>query len=173
MARIHLVRLDPTKTADINLTYDILLYRFLNVDKQQIRYRSRKNAPTLQEHIKHLISNDYKGYYKLMLEKKPVGTIHINNEDMVGIFFLPSLLKKAIRECRQNNIDVEVDYISSQAFIELYKLHPDITVYYCSVNPKNKLSINALVRHGFELNELIYTMKTSNGKPDQGPWKHE
>ena len=173
MVEIGLIKLNVFDAKDQTLSYDVLLYRWQNIATQQIRYRTCINVPTFDEHIKNIQSDNYKQIYKLTIGELPVGTMHIDKKDMVGIFFLPCLLKRAIRHYRSKNIAVDIDYISSQAFISLYKLHPEITLYYTSVSPRNLLSINALNRHGFELNELIFAMKTKDGKPDQGPWKHE
>ena len=173
MVNVGLVKLDIFDKKDQVFSYEVLQYRWQNIDTQQIAYKTRTTIPTFDEHIKNIQSDNYKQLYKLTIGELTVGTMHIDKKDMVGIFFIPSLLKKAIRFYRNKNIPVDIDYISLQAFIALYKLHPEITLYYASVSPKNTLSINALIRHGFELNELIFAMKTKNGKIDQGPWKHE
>jgi len=173
MASILLKHIDISNEEDIIFTYEVLKYRFANVDKQQINYKSRKDLPSYEEHITQLKANNYKGLYKIMIESYPLGTIHVNQHDEVGIFFLPSLVKNALKNCKKNNIKVDIDYLSLQSFIQLYKHHPEIERYYCSVNPSNHLSIKALERHGFVLNELIYTMKAKNGKIAQGPWSCE
>ncbi len=173
MVKVGLVKLDVFDIKDQMFSYDILQYRWQNIDTQQIKYKTSTTIPAFDEHTKNIQSDNYKHLYKLTIGELFVGTMHIDKKDMVGIFFLPSLLKKAFRYYRNKGITVDIDYISLQAFIALYKLHPEITLYYASVSPKNTLSINALIRHGFELNELIFAMKTKDGKINQGPWKHE
>ena len=173
MSIINLVKIDTNNEEDLLFTYEILEYRFANVDKQQIHYKSRTDLPTYQQHTQQIKTSGYKGLYKIMLENMPIGTIHVNKSDEVGIFFLPALLKKAIKTYKQNN-EIPHDYsFSGRAVMALFKMHPEIKRFYCSVNSNNLLSRNSLEKHGFELIEVVYTMESVNGKFATGPYAND
>lgn len=170
---ITLVKININDENDILFTYEILKYRFANVEKQQIPYKTRVDLPTYQQHEQQIKTNKYKGLYKMVIGTRPVGTIHVNQSDEIGIFFHPTLFKEALKVYKQNN-KIPQDYsFSGRAVMALFKMHPEIKRFYCSVNPNNLLSRNSLEKHGFELIEVVYTMKSMNGKFATGPYANE
>jgi hypothetical protein len=79
----------------------------------------------------------------------------------------PSLLKKAIkfyRSCGKNIVINKENSIALQVYILFYKLHPEITTHYAVVNPNNKLSLQALLDHGYELVGYVLAQETVEGE---------
>ncbi|NDA62318.1 MAG: hypothetical protein EBX50_09765 [Chitinophagia bacterium] len=153
MIRLSLQSVDATNTNDQLFCYEVLKYRWQNIEWQQIKYRTKLGLPTMEEHINNMQTN-YLCMYKIMIGDSAVGTIHVSKKKEGGLFVLPSQLRKALYKYRIENI--ELNDISQQAFNELFDKHPEIDIIYASANPKNKLSQNALVRAGFKINEFKY-----------------
>lgn len=161
MIGLTLQKIDILSEEDITLTYEVLKYRFANVNKQQIMHKSRVNVPTVEEHKLHLNTNKYKAIYKITLNSYPLGTIHLSQHNEIGMFFLPSLIKYALRRCKEKNINIEIDKLAIETFTEFCKIHNDVELYFCSVNPNNHLSIKAIEQAGGTINELVYIVKNN------------
>jgi hypothetical protein len=84
---------------------------------------------------------------------------------------LPKDVKKALKTYgKTTELETRPEPMSVVAFKCLIALHPEITLYYATVNPKNTLSRNVMVKGGHEEVEVILTQKTINGKLVGGAW---
>lgn len=170
MINISLIKLDLSDNENCLYLYDILKFRWKNKGTINIKYKCSDILPTFEEHKKLLNSGKYKVFYKIMANNMPIGTIFIDNKDINGTFILPHLLKKALKEYKDQKMNIDEMPLSSYIHKQLFKLHPEIKVHYASVNPNNKLSFNNLMENGYEFIECILAMKTENGKATTGKW---
>jgi hypothetical protein len=155
---------------DQKFLYDIIKFRWKHRDFINIKYKTPDNMPTFEDHVKYLNSGKYKGIYRIHLYEHSIGMIYIDINNFNGTFLLPNLLKKALKDLKQKNIKINKDEIASKSHIELFKRHKDVEIHYASINPKNKLSYESLLRNGYESVELIMTITTKNGITSQGKW---
>lgn len=153
MIRLSIQPVDVTNFHDQVFCYEVLKYRWQNIEWQQIKYKTKLDLPTMEEHINNIQTN-YLCMYKIMIGDSAVGTIHVSKKQEGGLFVLPSHLRKALYKYGVKNI--VLNDISLQAFNQLFTKHPEIDIIYASANPKNKLSQNALERAGFKINEFKY-----------------
>jgi len=167
MIEVGLVKLDVFDIKDQLLTYDIIEYRWKNADIVNIKYKTSAVKPTFEQHVKHLKSSKYKHLYKILLGEIPIGMFYHDINSTSGTFVPPSLLKKAIkfyRSCGKNIVINKENSIALQVYILFYKLHPEITTHYAVVNPNNKLSLQALLDHGYELVGYVLAQETVEGE---------
>jgi hypothetical protein len=155
---------------DQKFLYDIIKFRWKHRDFINIKYKTPDTMPTFEDHVKYLNSGKYKGIYRIHLYEYSIGMIYIDINNFNGTFLLPNLLKKALKDLKQKNIKINKDEIASKSHIELFKRHKDVEIHYASINPKNKLSYESLLRNGYESVELIMTITTKNGITSQGKW---
>jgi hypothetical protein len=164
--------IDPDNLEDQNLTYDVIKYRWSKPDIINIKYVTRDEIPSFEEHVKNLKSPSYKKIYKILLNEVFIGVIYLKKDDNIGTFVLPSLLKKALKTF--NKKEMEPHPLSAMIHREVFKDNPDVEVFFAKVNPENMLSVNALMEHGYEPIEITLAIKTKDGKVDQGKWfNHE
>ena len=168
---ITLKEVDLEHIKDQNFLYDIIKFRWKYKDIVNIKYKTSKDIPSFEEHIKNLKSGKYKGIYKIYLYENLIGMIYIDINNFNGTFLLPDLIKKALINLKQKNIKINKDDITPQIHIELFKKHKDVEVHYASINPENKLSYQSLLKNGYEPIELTLSITTKNGQVTQGKWK--
>jgi hypothetical protein len=128
--------------------------------------------PTFQEHESALKSKRYKHHYIIRLGDMDIGSTYIDREDTYGMFILPKYLKLALKTYGKKNTELETrpEPISVVAFKRLIALHPEITLFYATCNPKNTLSRTVMVKGGHKEVEIILTQKTKDGKLVGGAW---
>jgi hypothetical protein len=171
MVLINLVPVDPQNKEHVDFLYEIIQYRWKNHDIVNIVYRTDRITPTYEEHEAALKSSRYKHHYIIRLGDINIGSTYIDNEDTYGMFFLPKDVKKALKTYgKTTELETRPEPMSVVAFKCLIALHPEITLYYATVNPKNTLSRNVMVKGGHEEVEVILTQKTINGKLVGGAW---
>lgn len=171
MAHVSLQELNVDDLSDQQFTYDIIKYRWNNADIINIKYKTKTIMPTFDEHVQALKSPRYKKLYKIFLGEFPLGMIYIDANNVNGTFLLPWLVKHAFRELRKRNERFDIRAITPQTHIQLFRKHPDVNVHYATVNPKNMLSVRAMLDNGYEHIESVLAIKTENGEVKQGPWK--
>jgi hypothetical protein len=167
---IKLIPADIKNKEDIDFLYEIVKMRWKYKDIINIKYKTKDNIPSYEEHIQFLNSNNYKKIYKVYFYNFLIGMIYIDYKNFNGTFLMPNLLKNAIKNLKNKNIKFDKDDITPQIHIELFKKHPEVTVHYASINPKNKLSLDALLKNGYEQVEIILAFTTENGECTQGKW---
>lgn len=165
MVKASLVLLDNKKVEDQLYSYETLKFRWSKTDLIHIKYKAPKALPTFDEHVKAINSGMYKAIYKIMLGEFPVGQIHLDKNNFTGTFYLPPLFKKALKYFKSKNIKIDPLDLTPKLFYDLAKLHPDVEVFYASANPHNTLSVNALLKYGYEQIETIFAMKVNNILP--------
>ena len=169
MITASLVLLDTTKLEDQVYTYETLKFRWSKDNLIHIKYKNPKSIPTFEEHLAYINSGKYKAIYKIMLGNFPVGQIHLDSSNFTGTIIMPSLLRIALKYFKTQNIDINPLDLTPKIFYDLYEKHKDVEVFYASVNPTNTLSMNALLKYGYEPIEIIYAMKNVNTiLPDAG-----
>jgi hypothetical protein len=168
---IELIPANIKSKEDIDFLYKILLYRWKYKDIINIKYKTPDKTPTYEDHLKNLKSSKYKGIYKVYLYNQLVGMVYLDNNDFNGTFLMPSFLKKAFKKLKNDNIEIDKELITPQIHIQLLKLHPEVKIVYAAVNPKNHLSLNALIHNGYEPIEVVLAITSENGQPSQGKWK--
>ena len=171
MAQISLKKIDPHSLDDQKFTYEIVKYRWSNANIVNIKYKSREEMPSFEEHINVLASKKYKQLYKIFLGEFALGMIYIDVNNVNGTFLVPSFVKTAFKELKKRNEYFDIRQITPQTHILLFRAHPDVNVHYATANPGNTLSIKAMLDNGYEHIESVFAMKTENGEIQQGPWK--
>lgn len=171
MAQISLHELNVNDPLDQQFTYDIIKYRWSNADIINIKYKTKEDVPTFEEHVSVLRSAKYKKLYKIFLGEFPLGMIYIDANNVNGTFLLPWLVKQAFKELRKRNETFDIRTITPQTHIQLFRKHPDVKIHYATVNPKNTLSLRAMIDNGYEHIESVLAIKTEDGEVIQGPWK--
>jgi len=167
MVSVCLKPLEPNNKDDQLFTYDIIEYRWRNADIVNIKYKTGAVKPTFEQHVEYLKSSKYKHLYKIFLGEIPIGMFYHDINSTSGTFIPPSLLKKAMKFYRSRGEDIVINKENSvalQVYILFYKLHPEITTHYAVVNPNNKLSLQALLNHGYELVEYVLVQETVDGE---------
>lgn len=172
MIYVNLVKVDPDNKDHSQFLYEIIEYRWANHDIVNISYRTDRTLPTYQEHDKVLRSSRYKHHYIIRLGEINIGSTYVDQEDTYGMFFLPKYLKHALKHYGKKNTELEFrpEPISVVAFKYLIALHPEITLFYATVNPNNTLSRTVMVNGGHKEVEIILTQKTIDGKLVGGMW---
>lgn len=172
MVYVNLLSVDSQNEEHQKFLYEIIKYRWENHDIVNISYRTNSTTPTFEEHVSALTSSRYKHHYIIKLGDVKIGSAYIDKEDTYGMFFLPKYLKLALKTYGKENteLDTRPEPISVVAFKCMIALHPEITLYYATVNPKNTLSRTVMVRGGHKEVEVILTQKTKNGKLVGGEW---
>lgn len=168
---ITLLPFDAYNQTDLDFAYETMEYRWNKKDTINIKYKTSIDLPNRLEAECIFRSEKIKHIYNIYFGFTKIGIIFIDIDDNISEFLLPKLIKKAIKKYRQDNpshIDVPLSALIHMTF---FKKHPEITRYYASANPFNSLSINAMIKNGYEPIEIIYSMATENGIPKQGPWK--
>lgn len=168
---ISLFEINPFDFEDQKFLYDIVKYRWKYKDFINIKYKTSDNTPSFEEHCKNIQSDKYKKIYRIKLLDISIGMIYIDKNNFNGTFLLPSLLKTAFKELKNKNIEFDKDLITPQTHLQLLKKHKDVEVHYASINPKNKLSYDGLIKNGYEPVEIILAITAKNGECTQGKWK--
>lgn len=168
---ITLLPLDPYNQTDFDFAYETMEYRWKKKDTINIKYKTSTDLPNRLEAECIFRSEKIKHIYSIYFGFTKIGIIFIDIDDNISEFLLPSLIKKAIKKYKQENLVPIKIPLSALIHMTFFKKHPEITRYYASANPFNNLSINAMVKNGYEPIEIIYSMATENGAPKQGPWK--
>jgi len=166
MVTVCLKPLEPDNRNDQLFAYDIIEYRWRNADIVNVKHKTGTAKPTFEQHVNHLKSSKYKHLYKIFLGEILIGMFYHDINSTSGTFIPPYLLKKAIKFYRSLGEDIYINKensIALQVYILFYKLHPEITTHYAKVNPNNKLSLQALLNHGYELIEYVLVQETVNG----------
>jgi hypothetical protein len=173
---LSLLKLNPQDQEDQKYTYDILKYRWSISDIVNIKHKTPKELPSFENHIEHITSDFYKVFYKILLGGEQIGLIYINKYDVNSTFIVPNMLKSAIRKIGKNNLKNELSGKQRLSYLihtTLFSLHPEIETHYATVSTSNKLSLDTLTYHGYEVIEYVLAMKTKNGKVKQGIWTDE
>lgn len=168
---ISLEEIDPYLYEDQIFLYDIVKFRYKNKDIINIKHKTNENLTSFEEHCEKIQSHNYKKIYKIKIHDIVVGAIYLHIDNVNSTFILPNLLIKALKFLKKNNIPYDKEQITPQAQLLLFKKHDDIECHHASVNPKNKLSLNALIKNGYEPIEIKLVMYTKNGKCVGGKWK--
>ena len=161
--------MDDVNLLDINLNdendqlflYDILKFRWLNKEKINIKYKSKEEIPSFEEHVNFLKSGYFKGIYKVLLFDEVIGSASIDKKNFHSIFYLPSLLKKAIRKYdikKINKINKKY-YISHKVEDIIHKKHPDVKIHFSSANPLNISSLKTMEDLGYKCIEIVFAKK--------------
>jgi hypothetical protein len=170
----NLISLEEINTHDINdqfFLYDIIKYRWKYKNFINIKYKTSDDCPSFEEHCKNIQSNKYKKIYRIKLLDHSIGMIYIDENNFNGTFLLPNLLKIALKNLKNKNINFDKDLITPQTHLQLLKIHKEVEVHYASINPKNKLSYDGLIKNGYEPVEMILAITSKNGECTQGKWK--
>lgn len=172
MVCVNLVEVDPNVSEHERFLYEVIEYRWEHHDVVNLNYRTDSTLPTYETHQAALRSNRYKHHYIIRLGDINIGSCYIDQKDTYGMFILPKHLKKALKTYGKKNTELETrpEPISVVAFKRMIALHPEITLYYATANPKNTLSRTVMVNGGHEEVEIILTQKTLNGKLVGGMW---
>ena len=170
MINVSLEIIDTNKKDDQNFLYEILKFRWNNADIINTKYKTSKNLPTFEEHIKFITSGKIKAFYRAKLGDCVIGMIAIDRENVNSTFIMPNLLKKALKIYK--NEEKEIDHTSLALLMHkrLFEKHPEVNIHFARVNPKNIQSLRSLLKHGYEEIEVILAMKTKKGKMAQGPF---
>lgn len=172
MICINLLIVNPNNLEHQNFLYDVIKYRWANHEVVNLSYRTETTIPTYEEHTQALTSNRYKHHYIIRLGDISIGSSYIDKKDTYGMFILPKCLKHALKTYGKKNTELEIrpEPISVVAFKRMIALHPEITLYYATCNPKNTLSRTVMVNGGHNEVEIILTQKTIDGKLVGGMW---
>ncbi len=133
--------IDITCVEDQKLLYDVILFRWKYHDVVNMSHRLPHTPPTYEEHIRYLSQKRYKNIYRVLLDKKTIGVVYFDKQDVFSIFLLPELLKKAMKgkKFERNN----KKKITTMVVHKVMERHPDIPVFYVGINVKNTASLNA------------------------------
>jgi hypothetical protein len=172
MICVNLITVDPDNLEHETFLYEIIEYRWANHNVVNLSYRTDDIVPTYEKHKEALRSNRYKHHYIIRLGEINIGSCYIDKKNTYGMFILPRCLKLALKTYGKKNTELETrpEPISVVAFKRMIALHPEITLYYATANPKNTLSRTVMVKGGHEEVEIILTQKTINGKLVGGAW---
>lgn len=172
MVCVNLLSVDVCDVSHKQFLYEIVKYRWANHDIVNLSYRTDNNLPTYESHEKALTSGRYKHHYIIRLGETNIGSSYIDYSDTYGMFLLPSQLKKALKLYGKKNTELEIrpEPISVVAFKRMIELHPEITLYRATANPKNTLSRTVMVNGGHEEVEIILAIETRDGLPIKGEW---
>lgn len=171
MNTIKLVSVDVNNIEDQSFLYDIIKFRWKHHDVINVPNRTSDKMPTFEEHLNFLKSNRYKYLYKIYLLDNLIGMFYLDQDNITGLFILPSLLKQAIKKIGSKNV-IKYTSLAAMVYLEAARMHPEVEVCYAKINPKNKLSLNGLLEVGLEPIEMTFCLKTKNGKPIVGQWNH-
>lgn len=160
---IKLYPIDANLEEDIMLTYRVLEERYKS-PVINIKHRIFPKLPTLNQHKAVLKSTKYKAYYKILLFGVAIGVIYVDTHNILGLFFLNVEIKKVFKEQKIKKLS-RLYSLCEYVCREMFKLHPDITVHYALINPKNSFSRLGLQRGGFEEIGILYAIETKNGFP--------
>ena len=129
MGLMDSLQLKSVTDDDISFLYELLKERDETINI------SHKKLPTYEEHSNFVKSNEYDGWYIILIDSKKVGHIWINSESYIGTF-----IKKEYQKIG----------FGAEAFKKLRELHKR-QKYLGRVNPKNTQSKILLEKFGFEL----------------------
>jgi hypothetical protein len=156
---------------NLQFAYEIMEYRWSKHNSINIKHKTTESMPNWNEVECIFQSEKIKHIYSIYLGRKRVGIIFVDIDDNVSEFLLPKYLKEALKQLQDEHVDYKPKSLSADIHLTFYKKHPEIKHYYASVNPENKLSLNALIKNGYEPIEIVLAMTTEKGVPTQGPWK--
>lgn len=169
---ITLLPFDSYNESDLDFANELMVYRWSKKESINIKYKTASELPSRLEMECVFRSEKIKHIYSIFLGYTKIGIIFIDIDDNISEFLLPKLIKKAIIRYRKDNPGHKIKSLSALIHMTFFKRHPEITRFYASANPFNSLSVNALVKNGYEPIEFIYSISTENGRPSQGPWKN-
>lgn len=170
MIKINLEKIDVLKKDDQEFLYEVLKFRWGKADMINTKYKVSPELPTFEEHLNFIKSNKFKAFYKTKLGDLTIGMISIDNDNVNSTFVMPNLLKNALKHYKNEDLEIRHKPIALLMHTRLYEKHPEVTIHFARVNPKNEHSLKSLIRHGYEEIEIILALKTKNGKIAQGPW---
>lgn len=129
-----------TAKRDENLS---LLYRLL-VERKAHESISHIDMPTWGEHSKFVDTKPYKGWYIIVSDSEPVGSIYITYQNEIGIHILDDYRKKGI---------------GTAALAELMAKHQE-RFYLANINPANEKSVKFFTeKHAFKHIQNTYKLE--------------
>lgn len=129
--------------------YFSTIYQLLG-EREENESISHNGMPTWQQHTEFVERRPYKGWYIILVEDKPVGSIYISFSNEIGI----SIFKRDRRK----------GY--GKAAIELLMLRHIESFYLANINPMNTKSIDLFQGHlGFKHIQNTYKLMPK-GKND-------
>jgi hypothetical protein len=166
--KVNLIDIDIKNIEDQIFLYDILKYRW---SKPNINI-SNNIIPTFEEHLCNLNVGKYKKHYRVNIGDLSIGSVYLDNTNTWGIVIVPKMIKNALKfyGITKTELYKNKQHLSYIIFKNLVYLNPKVTNFYAKINAKNNLSINAFLNAGYQPTQIIFEVKSENGKIIGGNW---